>query len=420
MINAKVFISHSARTDDVNRHLEAICDCLEAAGWTVRLDRTGLDVGDGWRSKLFDWMDEVHAAVLLVSRSALESKFVPIELSVLSFRHMREQNFPLLPVLVDLADCQPLEQGMIGELQLTEIQCLAAEGPDETATQVALRLQSQFDSSGRPRTPLEILKQNAAILIKQAKFSEEQLVEVAHVTAGFSVGDSAHPESIFADFAHQLVSVDFSIACDALVALADRRTSNSARGCLLELLDLVTPFWVTESEAAKVARYALAEREHRGFLLSCCEPWAAHSHICRSSVKPLGTGWQVCELPAPECEDEMAWIWQQLEIALTPVAAARRRVGVQGVRRRLERLEERNQPLFLLFPPEWIPSPELLTRLRAELPTLTVFATGCSEELEGLRPHVWELLSQGESRELDVCDTYDLTKVRLTPAQMSV
>ncbi len=70
VINAKVFISHSAKSEDVARHLDAISSALQAAGWDVRLDKTGLDVGDGWRSKLFQWMDEVHAAVLLLSRSA--------------------------------------------------------------------------------------------------------------------------------------------------------------------------------------------------------------------------------------------------------------------------------------------------------------------------------------------------------------
>ena len=155
MLHAKVFISHSAKTADVARHLDAIQERLNALGWVVRLDQSGLDVGDGWRSKLFRWMDEVHAAVLLVSRSALESRFVPIELSVLSFRHMREQNFPLLPVLVDLADCEALAEGTIGELQLTEIQFLSADEPAKTAERVAKRLTEQFGSSGTLRTPRE-------------------------------------------------------------------------------------------------------------------------------------------------------------------------------------------------------------------------------------------------------------------------
>lgn len=420
MINAKVFISHSAKTEDVARHLDAIHDRLAAAGWIVRLDKFGLDVGDGWRSKLFHWMDEVHAAVLLVSRSALESRFVPIELSVLSFRHIREQNFPLLPVLVDFVDCTALGEGMIGELRLTEIQFLTANEPAFTADRVAERLEEQFGTFGRLCTPLEILEQNAANLLAQAAFSGEQLVEAAHITRGFDVGKSAHSDSIFTEFARALLRVDFEIACDVLVALGERRTSMDARRYLLELLDLVAPFWVAETEAGKLARYALASYEQRGFLLACCEPWTARTYICRSSMKPLGAGWQVCELPPPECEDEIEWIWQQLALALSPVSGATRRVDTDVIRRRLKRMETRRQPLFLLFPPEWVPSAKLLNRLREELPTLTVFATGATEDLEVLRPFVWELQSQGEEREYAACDSYDETKVRLTPSRVSV
>ncbi len=419
MINAKVFISHSAKSEDVARHLDAISSALQAAGWDVRLDKTGLDVGDGWRSKLFQWMDEVHAAVLLLSRSALESKFVPIELSVLSFRHMREQNFPLLPVLIDDIDVQALSDGMIGELRLSEIQSLPAKEPTETAQRVAERLGEQYASSGRLRTPLETLEQTVVTLLKNAGFHEEQLVEAAYVTDKFALGEAAQPGTIFLDFARRLLRVEFETACDVLLALGERRTSIDARRCLLELLDIVAPFWVTESEAAKLARYAMAGFDHRGFLLVCREPWTARIHICRSSMKPLGTGWLVCELPPPEYEDELSWIWRQLALSLTPAASATRKMGVDEVRRRLERLEQRRQPLFLLFPPEWTPSVQLLTQLRQTLPTLTFFVTGTSEDLEDLRSHALELISKGEVCEIDALETYDLTQLRLTPSRMS-
>ncbi len=87
-------------------------------------------------------------------------------------------------------------------------------------------------------------------------------------------------------FCRRLLRVEFETACDVLLALGERRTSIDARRCLLELLDIVAPFWVTESEAAKLARYAMAGFDHRGFLLVCREPWTARIHICRSSMKP--------------------------------------------------------------------------------------------------------------------------------------
>jgi hypothetical protein len=415
MINAKVFISHSAKSELVAEHLEAIRIALEAAGWTVRLDRTGLDVGDGWRSRLFQWMDEVHAAVLLLSQSALESKFVPIELTVLSFRHIREQHFPLLPVLVDDFELKAIQEGMVGELRLTEIQFLPASEPEQTAQHVVRKLGEQFTHSGRLQTPLELLQRDASDLLRNAGFNDLQLVEAAHVTSTIPPLDGVPPTLVHEEFARGLLRADFPKACAALLALADRRTTSDARRCLLELLEMITPFWVPESEAAKLARYSLAACEQRTFLLACMEPWTARNHICRSSLKPLGAGWQVCELPPPECDDELAWIWQQLNRALTPMSGARRLLGTDDIKRRLQRLEANRQPLFLLFPPEWIPSPDLIVRLKRELPTLAVFAIGHGDNLDALRPLCCELQAIHEEYEMEICDTYDETKLRLMP-----
>ncbi len=416
MIRPKVFISHSAKTEDVGCYLRSVRDALEAGGCTVRLDQDGLDVGDGWRRKLFQWMDEVHGAVLLLSESALTSKFVPIELSVLSFRHVREQNFPLLPVLVGDLDITDLEHGTIGNLRLTDMQCLVAEDPQRTAEKVVACLRQRFEHMVRLRTPIEILENEVVSKLRRAGFDEEQLREAAYCTPGFETATCADTEEFLLEFARTLLRVEFPTACDILRALGDRTTLVMARHYLLELLNLITPFCADEESAAALARCALAETNRRNVTLACMEPWTAHTYICRSSCKPLGGGWKVCELTLPVCEDELASILDQLARSLTPVSGAARRIRVEDVDRRLRMMEEKREPLFVLFPPEWIPSVPLLLRLREKLPTLTIFAIGSIDSLEPLRPYAEPLTSLGDEWEIKICDTYDITKIRLEPS----
>ena|ERR1044072_1274569 len=94
----KIFISHSTKTQEAEAFLQAVTKALEA-DFDVRLDKIGLQGGDDWRAKLYQWMDEVHGAVLLLTPEALTSEFVQLEASVLSWRRFRQPKFVLLPVL---------------------------------------------------------------------------------------------------------------------------------------------------------------------------------------------------------------------------------------------------------------------------------------------------------------------------------
>ncbi|TWU06480.1 toll/interleukin-1 receptor domain-containing protein [Stieleria varia] len=406
----KIFISHSAKSTDVQGFLSAIHQELLGAEFDVRLDIDGLDLGDGWRHKLFQWMDEVHGAVLLLSHSALESKFVPIELSILSFRHLREQNFPLLPVLVGNVQPEELDQGTIGDLRLREIQCLVATDPQETARQLVAHLQRQCNRVGRLRTPMEVLEDDVVKLLSRAGFERLEIEEAAWQICDQGWTASSSEQQIFRSFARELFRMDYEQACDALLALGKGTTAHDAKRCLLEILDLITPFWVLESAASKLAQLAMGQYSERTFTLCCAEPWTAHSYVSRSSMKPLGAGWHVCELMPPESEDPLEWIMNQLAASLTPAAGPARQTQTRDVKRRLERKDSRREPVFLLFPPNWVLSPNLLRRLQEELPTLTILVTGPERQLEILHPLAHQLDFPGEDRELAACDAYDDTK----------
>ncbi|BDI05971.1 TIR domain-containing protein [Sphaerotilus microaerophilus] len=99
---ARVFLSHSSPADDPvsNEARTATWQCLVAAGHEVLADREGLRAGERWFDRIHDWLHACDAAVLLLGRAALNSAFVPFEVSILLSRRLREADFPVVPVLV--------------------------------------------------------------------------------------------------------------------------------------------------------------------------------------------------------------------------------------------------------------------------------------------------------------------------------
>jgi hypothetical protein len=178
----KLFVSHSSRLDEVPqgagdkaanwRLLGEICDALEARyGDSIRIlvDRDGLFPGDDWSRELNLWLAECQAAVILVSRRAMDqSHWVAKEAAILGWRKALDPEFTLIPVTIE-GESQPsdLAQAFWGSLDMGRIQCLhAARSADEIVTGIAARfVKDRTLIRGCRRTPLDLLRDAIAHML---------------------------------------------------------------------------------------------------------------------------------------------------------------------------------------------------------------------------------------------------------------
>ena len=178
----KLFISHSSRLDDVAhrytdedanwRLLREVCDGLKARfGEAVHIlvDRDGLIPGDDWNRELNLWLAECHAAVILVSRRALDrSDWVAKEAAILGWRKALDPDFTLIPVTLEGESCEAdIAQGFFGSLDMGRIQAVHAE---RSAQPIVAAIEQGFVrhetlTRGCGHTPLDLLRDAVAHML---------------------------------------------------------------------------------------------------------------------------------------------------------------------------------------------------------------------------------------------------------------
>ncbi|MDT7808427.1 MAG: hypothetical protein QOJ70_2240 [Acidobacteriota bacterium] len=403
----KIFISHSTKTEEAEVFLNAVKDAL-SADFDVRLDRTGLQGGDDWREKLYRWMDEAHGAVLLLTSEALKSNFVQLEASVLVWRRFRQPSFVLVPVLVGEVDVADISKGIFGEMELSRIQAVNLDDPGSTALEL-LRCLRELKESDTPRTPREVLENRVVKLLKKEN-TEEDLRDAGRHRLGWKNEDFVAGTDYYEKFARDLLGAEIAAACAAVLHLSDQGMSDA-----LELLNLVVPAWVAEEDAKPIAQLALSELTRRAVSLNASESWVLHTYISRSCYTSLKHGLEVCELLPPSIEDSLAAFRQQILDYFKPTNPFASAGSPEKIKRLIEKRNEQARPVFVAFPPGWIPDAKILDALRGEFRTVTFFIlTGeaPAEQVETIREKVYPLkpldATRAESAYEEYAAVYDL------------
>jgi hypothetical protein len=171
----RLFISHSSRPDggsercaedpDANRRLlRETCACLEDT-FQDRLellyDERTLSPGDDWSKRLDTFVDECHAAIVLISHRALHvSDWVKKELSNLEMRKRHDPDFLLIPVTIE-GESRPedLTAGFYATLNLARFQVAHANAPtgQSVVEKIAESLRAAIDHHRTP-SPLDLLQ----------------------------------------------------------------------------------------------------------------------------------------------------------------------------------------------------------------------------------------------------------------------
>ena len=126
----KIFISHSAHQDEDKLILNELEARLKDAGFQPYCDRR-LRAGDKFRNEIYTAIGCSHAAVVLLTREALDVQqrpWVYQECSMFTLLRWAEKEFPLFPVTMTGVTAEDVRRSPFESLLVQEIQ--AADGAD--------------------------------------------------------------------------------------------------------------------------------------------------------------------------------------------------------------------------------------------------------------------------------------------------
>jgi TIR domain len=408
-----VFISHSTKSTDSALYLKAVSEALEAKGIEFRLDQIDLQGGDSWRQKIYRWMAEAHGAVLLLSREALESGFVPIEASILAWRAFLQKDFVFVPVLVGDVTPEDLDGGIFDQLLLREYHLVRAESPEQVAQKVIESLQ-RLVRTARPRTPLQHLEAGIVKYMEEGRATEADMYELGATHLGWEGPPPLGGMTLCERFARDLLSADISTAYDVLLELKKYRHMNNAAS----VLDIIVPFWVSEDAARPIAQYATDCLLNKPVIsLNGSDPWTARTYISRSCYQSYENNIPICEIEPPQRSATSADVKEQVFKYMRKRKLAGPR-DPDSLKKFIRRHRDRRIPVFLLFT-TWTPDAELLGELITEFETVVFFVlTGDRPPilLAPLREQVHHLTALDREREEEALNDYSVVESQLRRA----
>jgi hypothetical protein len=224
---------------------------LRARNYRVLVDADELRPGDEWRLVLYSWLAECHAAVLLLSKEALNSPWVRRETTILMWRHLLGPTVHVVPALVGDVTARDVAQAGFGELGALQYARLAKPGSTPAhARELASAIAGRFAVLPEPslvRDPMQVWLDRVTYFLTHVG-DDDSLSE-----AGRELGISDDDLSLLRlpegrrFFAHQLLSHDLSSRTyKAIRAISDYMS----REWLDKLIRDISFVWV-HAEAAR-------------------------------------------------------------------------------------------------------------------------------------------------------------------------
>jgi hypothetical protein len=75
---------------------------LRERGYEILVDTDALTVGEEWAPQLYQWLEECHSAIVLLTRKALDSVWVHREVNILLWRRSRNPGLLVVPALLGI------------------------------------------------------------------------------------------------------------------------------------------------------------------------------------------------------------------------------------------------------------------------------------------------------------------------------
>ncbi len=257
-MTTKVFVSHSAKSDEHKQLLAALVDELSALGLEPWVDYQGIEPGDDWNDDITQALHQCHAAVILFSAQALLSPFVKYEVSCLAYRKRTDPGFGLFPVIIDDIQVDKVTEDFFGAIRFGDYQI----GRLDEKRAILLDKLQQLD-------PL-LTEPTSAIEGQLFRWFEGVAPEVIRRAAGELEMDIlpgvSIPEAERLLFVRWLLSESLSNQIKAL---------NEIKGTLPkpieQIFELIAPCWVDSEAAQQLAAIRKAEPGKRCAIINGSE-----------------------------------------------------------------------------------------------------------------------------------------------------
>jgi hypothetical protein len=411
-VKPRIFISHSAKEPEAEAVQSALVKALAESGtWVPLLDKTTLEPGDMWRSRINLWVGGCDAAVILLSGKALVSDWVFYEASLLTYRRERSPGFLVVPVYVNV-DAEAVKASRLHPTDMTAIQ--AVRGAGRPAQEVVAEVIQALDKAVCcGDSPVERRAQRLAGLLDL--FPEKHLRSAA-AFIDYDLKPWLPADDARLLLAVQLQCVGMRSAVPALLHLQENLPAGvgaqEREEWLQKIVDLVASSWVDHRTVERIPPVAKGQAPPCAVGLNAASPVTARMYVLRSSTEEPAP-WKLVPCDGIVGEDRIEGTIDELSAKVRRVLAAELKCRPEAV---TDVLRKRNalypRPLFVSLPAEGI-SDEILAALRAAFPHVVFFllmgdaVTGgpllTDAMLEILFPH---LVHDDEERFLETYETF--------------
>jgi hypothetical protein len=363
----RIFISYSAEgqeATEVRDKLEAALQATEQ--YEVLLDVKTLKPGDLWRNRINLWLGQCDAAIVLLSDTALTSRYVTYETSVLAYRStVWDPSLLVLPVLLEEVTLERLKASYLSPSQLDERQFVRGT-PDEIVTKVLTRLQ---EVSFCETTPAE---KRARKLADQLQGVPDRILREAADKLQLSIPLGVDDPQLL--LAITLLSVGMKPAIPALLAVRSHLPSSEGSKRMKTIIELIASSWVDLRCVGRIPGIAKGKEPVRAFGLNATQWDAAHMYVVSASHDDAAGTWY-----AAPCTGIFGENVEELIDEVRRVLIAKLTTTPDDLAMDLEVLDATGQPVIVGLDGNGIDE-KILTRLRQELPHVTFFLmTGTAE-----------------------------------------
>jgi hypothetical protein len=275
-MTTKVFVSHSAKSDEHKQILKAFVDELSGHGLAPWVDYAGIDVGDPWSEEITQELHQCQAAVVLFSERALQSEFVKYEVSCLAYRKRTQPGFGLYPVIIDETAVERVTDGFFGAIRFGDYQIGKL---DEKRTTILDKLLALDPNLTTPTSAIE-----GQLYRWFSQIAPEVIRQVAEGLDWEVWVDVPIPDAEALHFVRRLLSESLEVQIRAL-----NRIKHALPKAIDEIFNLIAPCWVDEEAALQLdavrcqapgKRCAIINGSETGFT---CEQFLKRAHPIEDS-----------------------------------------------------------------------------------------------------------------------------------------